>query len=87
MSEDFSQSGGYTSLVGKERNFLAFPVTFSLPVQETQVQSLGWEDPLEEKMATHSNILARENPMDKGSDRLRSMGLQRDTRDLLTKSK
>ena len=52
-----------------------------------QIWSLGWEDPLEEKMATHSNILARENPMDKGSGRLRSMGLQRDTRDLLTKSK
>ena len=32
-----------------------------LPVQETQkpqVQSLGWEDPLEESMATHSNIFA-----------------------------
>ena len=27
-------------------------------MQETQVQSLGWEDPLEEGMATHSNILA-----------------------------
>ena len=27
-------------------------------VQETRVQSLGWEDPLEEGMATHSNILA-----------------------------
>ena len=26
--------------------------------QETQVQSLGWEDPLEEGMATHSSILA-----------------------------
>ena len=26
--------------------------------QETQVRSLGWEDPLEEEMATHSNILA-----------------------------
>ena len=28
-------------------------------LQEMQVQSLGWEDPLEEGMATHSNILAR----------------------------
>ena len=28
-----------------------------LPMQETPVQSLGWEDPLEEGMATHSNIL------------------------------
>ena len=27
-------------------------------MQETQVQSLGWEDPLEKKMATHSNIFA-----------------------------
>ena len=27
-------------------------------IQETQVPSLGWEDPLEEEMATHSNILA-----------------------------
>ena len=26
--------------------------------QETQVQSVGWEDPLEKEMATHSNILA-----------------------------
>jgi len=29
-------------------------------MQETQVQSLGWEDPLEKEMATHSNILAWE---------------------------
>ena len=29
-----------------------------LAMQETQVQSLGWEDPLEEEMATHSSILA-----------------------------
>ena len=27
-------------------------------MQETKVQSLGWEDPLEEEMATHSSILA-----------------------------
>ena len=31
-------------------------------VQETRVQSLGWEDPLEEEMATHSGILAWEIP-------------------------
>ena len=36
----------------------------NLPVmRETWVQSLGWEDPLEEGMATHSNILARRIPM------------------------
>jgi len=34
-------------------------------MQETQVQPLGQEDPLEEEMATHSSILAWENAMDK----------------------
>ena len=34
---------------------------------ETRVQSLGWEDPLEECMATHSNILAWRIPMDRGA--------------------
>ena len=32
---------------------------FGLPMQEMQVQSLSWEDPLEEEIATHSSILAR----------------------------
>ena len=31
-------------------------------MQEMQVQSLGWEDPLEEEMATHFSILAWETP-------------------------
>ena len=35
--------------------------------QETQVQSLGWEDPLEEEMPTHSRILAWRIPMDRGA--------------------
>ena len=34
---------------------------------ETRVQSLGWEDPLEKKMATHSGILAWETPVDRGA--------------------
>ena len=34
-------------------------------MQETWVQSLGWEDPLEESMATHSGILAWRIPMDR----------------------
>ena len=38
-----------------------------LPMQETQVPSLGWEDPLEKEMATHSNILARGNPKTGGA--------------------
>ena len=36
-------------------------------LQETWVQSLGGEDPLEEGMATHSSILPWENPMDRGA--------------------
>ena len=39
-------------------------------VQETQemwVRSLGWEDPLEKEMATHSSISCLKNPMDRGS--------------------
>ena len=35
-------------------------------MQETWVRSLGWEDPLEEGMATHSSILAWRIPMDRG---------------------
>ena len=35
--------------------------------QETRVRSLGREDSLEESMATHSSILAGENPMDRGA--------------------
>ena len=37
------------------------------PMQETRVGSLGWEDPLEEEMATHSSYSCLENPMDKGA--------------------
>ena len=36
-------------------------------MQETWVQSLGWEYPLEEGMATHSSILAWRIPMDRGA--------------------
>ena len=36
-------------------------------VPETWVQSLGWEDPMEEGMATHSSILAWRIPMDRGA--------------------
>ena len=35
--------------------------------RETRVQSLGWEDPLEQDMATHSSILGLDNPMDRGA--------------------
>ena len=34
---------------------------------ETWIQSLGWDDPLEKSMATHSSILAWRIPMDRGT--------------------
>ena len=37
------------------------------PMQETWVQSLGWQDPLEKGTATHSSILAWRIPMDRGA--------------------
>ena len=46
-------------------------------VQETQVPSQGWEDPLEKEMATHSRTLAWKIPWTEEPGRLQSMGLQR----------
>ena len=46
-------------------------------VQETQVQSLGWEDPLEKRMATHSRILAWRIPWTEERGGLQSIGSQR----------
>ena len=46
-------------------------------MQETQVQSLGWEDPLEKEMATHSGTLAWKIPWTQEPGRLQSMGSQR----------
>ena len=45
-----------------------------LPMQETQVRSLGQEDPLEKKVATHSSILAWEIPWTEKPDRIHSVG-------------
>ena len=52
--------------------------------QETQVQSLGREDPLEEKMATYSSIFAWRIPWAEEPGRLQSMRLQRVGHDLQT---
>ena len=46
-------------------------------VQEAQVQSLGWEDPLEKEMATHSSILAWKISWTEEPGGLQSMGSQR----------
>ena len=49
-------------------------------LQETWVQSLGWEDPLEEGMATHSSILAWKIPWTEEPGGLQSIGSQSHTR-------
>ena len=46
-------------------------------MQETQVRSLGQEDPLEKEMATHSSMLAWKVPWTEEPGRLQPMGLQR----------
>ena len=54
-------------------------------MQETQVRSLGWEDPLEKEMAAHSSILAWEIPWTEEPGGLQSMESQRVGQDLATK--
>ena len=53
-------------------------------MQETGVQSLDWEDPLEEGMATHSSILAWRIPWTEEPGRLQFTGLQRVRQDRAT---
>ena len=48
-----------------------------LVMEETQAQSLGWEDPLEKEMATHSSILACRIPWTEEPGRLYPLGSQR----------
>ena len=55
--------------------------------QQMQVQSLGWEDPLEEEMATHASILAWKIPWTEESGKLQPIGFQRVRHDLATEKK
>ena len=48
-----------------------------LAVQETWIQYLGWDDPLEKEIATHSSILALKIPWTEEPGRLLFIGLQR----------
>ena len=68
---------GWTSLVAQ--------MVKRLPtMQETQVQSLVWEDPLEKEMVTHSSTLAWKTPWTEAPGRLQSMGSQRVRHDWAT---
>ena len=63
---------------------LDFPGGSVVAMQETQVQSLGWEDPLEEEMATHSSILAWRIPWTEESGGLQSDGVAKESDNLVT---
>ena len=63
--------------VGSRASLVTQAVKKPPAVQETQVQSLGGEDPLEKAMATHSSILAWKIPWTEEPGGLQSMGLQR----------
>ena len=54
-------------------------------IQETRIQALGREDPLEKEMASHSSILAQRNSWTEEPGGLPSMGLQRVRHNLETK--
>ena len=54
-----------------------FPGGLVPAIQETQFQSLGWEDLLEKEMATHSSIIAWESPWTEEPGGLQSTGSQR----------
>jgi len=56
---------------------VAQTVKYSPAMQETQVQSLGWEDPREKGMATHSSILAWRIPWTEKLGQLQSIGSHR----------
>ena len=63
---------------GKVETSLVAQMVKRLPaMRETEVQSLGWEDPLEKEMATHSGTVAWNIPCTEKPGRLQSMGWQR----------
>ena len=65
----------------RAKSFQSCPALKSLPATwETWVQSLGWEDPLEKEMATHSSTLASKIPWTEEPGRLHSIGSQSRTR-------
>ena len=64
-------------LIPGRTSLVAQTVKCLLTMQETQVQSLGWEDLLEKEMATHSSILAWKIPWMKEPGRLQSTGSKR----------
>ena len=82
MANRWGNNGNSDRLSLLPKGFPGGSAVKNLPaIQETQVQSLGWEDPLEKEMATHSSILAWRIPGTEEPGGLQSTGLQRDGHD------
>ena len=79
------QNGICKSVAGAHIFSLCYLAKNPPAVQETQVQSLGWEDPLEKGMATHSSTLAWRIPRTEEPGGLQSVGSQRVRQDWGTK--
>ena len=69
LTENISNLGSPWCLSGKKKK-----KKIHLPIQETQIQSLGQEVPLQKAMATHSRVLAWEIPWTEEPGGLQSMG-------------
>ena len=68
-----------TPLLDKGTSLVAQTVKHLSTMWETRVQSLGWEDPMEKEMATHSSTIAWKIPWTEEPGRLQSMGSQSQT--------
>ena len=72
------QVSGTKDMVPQAQASLVARMVKNLPaMRETWVRSMGWENPLEKLMATHSSILAWRVPMDRGACQAIVMGSQR----------
>ena len=67
----------YTVFIVIRTSLVAQMVKCLSTMRETQVQSLGWEDPLEKEMAIHSSTIAWKIPWTEEPGKVQSMGSQR----------
>ena len=67
----------WVQTMGKTSTMVALMVKNVPAIWETQVRSLGWEDPLEKEMTTHFTILVWRIPWTEEPGRVQSMGSQR----------
>ena len=67
LSNHLNPQKTFLGLLKERASLVAQRLKHLSAMRETWVRSLGWEDPLEEGMATHSSILAWRIPMDRGA--------------------